>query len=167
LSTVISNRTYNSGRPKAYLNYLYLDEDFNIYASGAEQIPYSDAGTGAQTITISPVANQVQKHGYLYVFLSNESAIDVFFDNLVVNHERGPVLEETHYYSFGLVMQGISSKAANTLQNRYKYNGGNELQSAEFSDGNGLEMYYAVNRMYDPQIGRFWQVDELAESNWE
>jgi RHS repeat-associated protein len=64
-------------------------------------------------------------------------------------------------------MQRLSSKAANTLQNRYKYNGGNELQSAEFSDGNGLEMYDAVNRMYDPQIGRFWQIDELTESNWE
>ena len=64
-------------------------------------------------------------------------------------------------------MSGISTKAANVLQNRYKFNSGNEFQSAEFSDFSGLETYDAVNRMYDPQIGRFWQIDELAEASWE
>ena len=61
-------------------------------------------------------------------------------------------------------MSGISTKAANVLQNRYKFNSGNEFQSAEFSDFSGLETYDAVNRMYDPQIGRFWQIDELADA---
>jgi len=60
-------------------------------------------------------------------------------------------------------MAGISSKAAGKLENKYKFNGGTELNSSF-----DLSLYETDFRLYDPQIGRFVQPDELAEEfdNW-
>lgn len=62
-------------------------------------------------------------------------------------------------YPFGLTMAGISSKALNGIaENKFKYNDG-----TEFNTDFGLSFYETANRLYDPQIGRFWQIDEFTE----
>jgi hypothetical protein len=157
-----------TGYPKAYLNWILLDDQFN-YVSGSSGAVAAASTTypANQMNTVAPGGPIVMsKNGYLYVWVSNETqGWDVFFDNFSVQYRQGPVLEENHYYPFGLTMAGISDKAVKTsyAENKYRFNKGSELQNKEFSDGSGLEMYETPLRELDPQLGRWWQIDSKPD----
>jgi RHS repeat-associated protein len=159
----LHNSADSTTKPKAFINWVLFDEQFNYVSanSGFEQVG------GDNTLTVHTRNNQaINKNGYLYIYVSNETPnIDVYFDNLQVTQVRGPLLEETHYYPFGLAMNGISSIASKNQypENKYKFNSGTQLADKEFSDGIGLNIYETPFRGYDPQIGRFQQADPLAE----
>ncbi|WP_162946178.1 DUF6443 domain-containing protein [Chitinophaga barathri] len=146
----------NPQRPKAYLNFVLFDEQFNLVEdnSGVKQVQ----ATPDELQTLAQDKTVMKKSGFLYVYTSNESPQDVLFDNLVVITNPGPVLEETHYYPFGLTMAGISSRAIYNPINK------NQLfQGQPLDDDLGLNWYGFKWRNHDPQIGRFIQVDPLSE----
>ena len=74
----------------------------------------------------------------------------------IIKVEDGEVLEEAHYYPFGLAMEGPWMNDAAALDNRYKFNGIERVQDF------GLNVDMAMYRAYDPAIGRWWQIDPMA-----
>ena len=87
LATAVDNfldnkQTSQAGnsKPKAYLNWILLDEQLKYVAagSGADVVKSTDAIQALAT----PGELTMPKNGFLYIYISNETQNwDVFFDN--------------------------------------------------------------------------------------
>ncbi len=163
LNTRNASPLVDPAKPKAYLNWVFIDDAFRQLDGDAGQ-GWMQVGAGVTDFAPLVQANiKVPKSGYVYIWVSNDSEVPVYFDDLAINHRAGPLLQEDDYYPFGLEMKMLGSKAAGKAQNKKGFNGGNEMQNGEFADGSGLDWYDANNRMFDPQTGRFNQIDPLAD----
>ena len=67
------------------------------------------------------------------------------------------IVEENNYYPFGLKHKGYNNVINGTV-NHYK-----DFQGQELTEDLGLNVHEWKYRISDPAIGRFWQIDPLAE----
>ncbi len=149
----------NGNFAKAYLTILFFDERFKYVEEGSTFLRVQDAGNSNANLTLANI--KAPKNGYVYIYVSNESDETVYFDNLNVADNRGRIIEETHYYAFGLKIAAISSTKApdpneGNIDNKNLYN------DKELFDDADLDWYDYGFRNYDAQIGRFTQLDPLT-----
>ncbi|GGB70207.1 hypothetical protein GCM10007424_07690 [Flavobacterium suaedae] len=69
------------------------------------------------------------------------------------------ILEENSYYAFGMKHEGYNVVNATDPALKYKYNG------KELQDEMGLGWYDYQARNYDPALGRWFNIDPLAETS--
>jgi RHS repeat-associated protein len=152
--------------PQAYITAIFFDERFNMIpaADGGvvqQQVAASVSGS-SMTPLVLPADYKAPKNGYVYIYLSNQSNNDVYWDNFTVNIKQGQIVEENHYYSYGLKIATLSSKKLGdtyqgSLKNNYLYQG----SFAELDEDIGWNDFALRN--YDAQIGRWVQQDPYQE----
>jgi RHS repeat-associated protein len=93
----------------------------------------------------------------VYIYLSNEETtpVEVYFDDFRVTHVKSPVIQTDDYYPFGLTFNSFSRE--NSVPNKFK------LQGQEHIDDLNLGWVSFKWRNHQPDIGRFFNVDPLAE----
>ncbi len=138
--------------PKAFLNYLLFDDNFNLLDAGFDQVGQA----GATTHDYMSLQVRVKQTGYLYIYLSNESdkIVDVYFDDFRITHHAG-VASSNDYYPFGLTFN--SRHMEKRTFSPYQYNG------KEMQDELNLGWFDYGARMYMPDLGRWGTIDPLAD----
>ncbi|ULQ52152.1 DUF6443 domain-containing protein [Flavihumibacter fluvii] len=155
------NATDGTGNaPKAYLTVLFFDERFNYIGENSNYQRVSTADNSNASLNLLNI--KAPKNGYAYVYLSNESDEMVYFDNLQVSHNRGRIIEENHYYAYGLRIDGISSRKVGDV-NEGRLTNNNLYNDKELFAEGDLNWYDYGFRDYDPQIARFVEMDPIQD----
>ncbi len=97
------------------------------------------------------------ENGYKYVYQYKDHLGNVRL-SYKDNNGSLEILEENNYYPFGLKHKGYNSNVNSTnLALKYKFGG------KEYQDELGLDWYDITARNYDPALGRWMNIDPLAE----
>jgi RHS repeat-associated protein len=99
----------------------------------------------------------VKQPGYIYIYFSNEETdpVEVYFDDFKVTQTKSPVVGMEDYYPFGLAFNSYSRE--NSVENKFRF------QGQEHVDDLNLGWDAFKWRNHQPEIGRFFNVDPLAD----
>jgi len=144
--------------PKAFVNILLFDKNYKFVDIAADQIDggEQDASLKKSMHDFLSTEYTVKEAGYAYVYISNETPaqVDVYFDDVTMTYTPTNVLQVNEYYPYGL--QTASSWTREGNSNNFLYNGGTEQNTT-------TGLYDLAYRNFDPALGRFHQVDPLAD----
>lgn len=160
--------------PKAYLAYIFVDDDQNVIDLKSDADPISTAGYDAFEKLTGSV--KIEESGWLYIYTANESAGStsmVYFDDMYIVHQQNntalQVFQASDYYPYGLSFNeyhldqlkntGTETQPLYepTLRNRYTF------QNQESQNDLDLGWLHYKYRMHDPSSGRFHNLDPLSE----
>lgn len=167
ISKNVSAPSIVQGQPGINTTTIYLD-GFQYENSALKFFPHAEGYVNVIT------QQGMQYYSYVYNYLDHlgNVRLSYSYDN---QENRLKILEENHYYPFGLkhtnynsAMREVRREENNfkiapvppqviSVPYKYKYNG------KEFQDELGLNMYDYGARNYDPAIGRWMNIDPLAE----
>ncbi|MEM7549570.1 MAG: RHS repeat-associated core domain-containing protein [Bacteroidota bacterium] len=128
--------------PRAYLNYLFFDENLALVDAGFRRVSALAEEEGSDIVHEKlELAFLPDRKGTLYTYLSNESTnvTEVFFDDYRIIHATSTAIMPDIAY-------------------RYGFNG------KERDDSFGLTSYDYGFRIYNPALGKFLSVDPLTKS---
>ncbi|MEM9391872.1 MAG: RHS repeat-associated core domain-containing protein [Bacteroidota bacterium] len=150
----MSGKGNSSTAPRAFLNYLFFDQEMNYVRAGFLQITTAAQGIGVhQTISLNDII--ADREGYLLGYLSNENkeVVNIHFDDFAVYHSKTNVVYSSDYYPFGYQYNEYQRTASTDV--RYRF------QEQEYDKRAGLNVF--KYRDQDPLTGRFLQVDPISE----
>ncbi len=112
-----------------------------------------------QQVTVPANIDKLNLRINLYTSSSSASA---WFDDLQIKKvAAAEIIEENNFYPFGLKHKGYNTgvgTGGNSTANNFKYN------NKELNEALGLNWYDYGARNYDASLGRFFNVDPLADA---
>jgi RHS repeat-associated protein len=168
------------GQSSDYIRYIYdalgvkqkkivwknTDLTETCYAGNFQYVQYFEGGLPSVLKFFSQPEGYVEPSGssfkYVYQYKDHLGNIRLSYKDANNNGsiENNEIIEENNYYPFGLKHQGYNtSNAFSNFAYNYKYNG------KELQDELGLNMYDYGARNYDPALGRWMNIDPLAETS--
>ena len=125
----------NADRDRYILENGHFEVDLNL--QGEQLRIYFEKGTGST---------------------DNGTLTTCYIDNLIITQNSLEIVEENNYYPFGLKHKGYNNQINGLENKRFTF------QGQEFSDELNLNWFSFKWRNHDPSIGRFFNIDPLAES---
>ena len=126
------------------------------YAGGIE---YNGSNLEAIYTSEGRVTPNASTYRYEYSIKDHLGSGRVWFSD-TNGDQVADILQEAHYYPFGMEMESTYYAAQVGTEGSYKYNG------KELNEDFGLNWYDYGARWYMPDIGRWGVIDPMAEANY-